>query len=72
MGNAYSKIKKRPRGEIMTMYNVNIEDKMLETLIYMIKKATLSENVDYYQIEEYVLIKKHLEKEQLRNIEETA
>lgn len=71
MGNAYSKIKKRPRGEIMTMYNVNIEDKMLETLIYMIKKATLSENVDYYQIEEYVLIKKHLEKEQLRNIEET-
>ena len=37
----------------------------------MIKKATLSENVDYYQIEEYVLIKKHLEKEQLRNIEET-
>lgn len=54
----------------MVEYNIKLDSKMLETLIFMVKKSTLEENIDYYQIEEYVLIKKHLEKEQLRNIEE--
>ena len=53
----------------MAICEIELDDKMLETLIHMIKVAVLSENIDYYQIEEYILIKKHLEKEQLRNIE---
>lgn len=54
----------------MVEYNIKLDSKMLETIIFMVKKSTLEENIDYYQIEEYVLIKKHLEKEQIRNIEE--
>lgn len=54
----------------MEKYNIEIDSRMLETLIHLIKVAVLSENIDYYMIEEYILIKKHLEKEQLRNIEE--
>ena len=53
----------------MAICEIELDDKMLETLIHMIKVAVLSESIDYYQIEEYILIKKHLEKEQLRNIE---
>lgn len=53
----------------MAICEIKLDDKMLETLIHMIKVAVLSESIDYYQIEEYILIKKHLEKEQLRNIE---
>lgn len=53
----------------MAICEIELDDKMLETLIHMIKVAVLSESIDYYQIEEYILIKKHLEKEQIRNIE---
>lgn len=54
----------------MNTYNIELDNKSVEIVTHVLKKACLREDVDYYMLEEYVKVINIIEKQMYNQLGE--